>query len=99
MLASRWLTGVTGTPSSATTPPTLAMRWLAQRELVAEETDGFASMRDSLRTDLALDALELAIWRRQAQLQGLVHHPDRAANMLASRCGASETWIVGSIEG
>ena len=50
-----------------------------QRELVAEETDGFASMRDSLRTDLALDALALAIWRRQAQLQGLVHHPDRGS--------------------
>src|SRR5512132_2791476 len=31
----------------------------------------------SLRTDLALDALELAIWRRQAQLEGLVHHSDR----------------------
>jgi putative transposase len=30
-----------------------------------------------LRTDLALDALEMAIWRRQAQLQGLVHHSDR----------------------
>jgi putative transposase len=30
-----------------------------------------------LGTDLALDALEMAIWRRQAQLQGLVHHWDR----------------------
>src|SRR5215213_5095632 len=34
----------------------------------------------SLRTDLALDALEMAIWRRQARLEGLVHHSDRAAN-------------------
>jgi putative transposase len=33
----------------------------------------------SLRTDLALDALELAIWRRQAQLEGLVHHSDRGS--------------------
>jgi putative transposase len=31
----------------------------------------------SLRTDLALDALEVAIWRRQAGLEGLVHHSDR----------------------
>jgi putative transposase len=32
----------------------------------------------SLRTDLALDALEMAIWgRRGEQLQGLVHHSDR----------------------
>ena len=33
----------------------------------------------SLRTDLALDALEMAIWRRRAQLQGLVHHSDRGS--------------------
>ena len=32
----------------------------------------------SLRSDLALDALEMAIWgRRGEQLQGLVHHSDR----------------------
>ena len=32
----------------------------------------------SLRTDLALDALEMAIWaRRGDQLDGLVHHSDR----------------------
>ena len=35
----------------------------------------------SLRTDLALDALEMAIWRREidavAGLEGLVHHSDR----------------------
>ena len=34
----------------------------------------------SLRTDLALDALEMAIWRRQAQLDGLIHHSARGAN-------------------
>jgi putative transposase len=39
----------------------------------------------SLRTDLALDALEMAIWRRQAQLDGLVHHSDRASQYLAIR--------------
>jgi putative transposase len=38
----------------------------------------------SLRTGLALDALEMAIWRRQAQLEGLVHHSDRAANTCRS---------------
>jgi putative transposase len=30
-----------------------------------------------LRTDLALDALEMAIWRRDTALDGLVHHSDR----------------------
>jgi putative transposase len=39
----------------------------------------------SLRTDLALDALEMAIWRRQAQLQGLVHHSDRGSQDLSIR--------------
>jgi transposase InsO family protein len=29
-----------------------------------------------LRTDLALDALEMAIWRRDAALDRLVHHSD-----------------------
>jgi putative transposase len=31
----------------------------------------------SLRTDLALDALEMAIWRRKQAVAGLVHHSDR----------------------
>ncbi len=39
----------------------------------------------SLRTGLALDALEMAIWRRQAQLEGLVHHSDRGSQYLAIR--------------
>jgi putative transposase len=39
----------------------------------------------SLRTDLALDALEMAIWRRQARLEGLVHHSDRGSQYLAIR--------------
>jgi putative transposase len=39
----------------------------------------------SLRTDLALDALEMAIWRRQGQLEGLVHHSDRGSQYLSIR--------------
>jgi putative transposase len=39
----------------------------------------------SLRTDLALDALEMAIWRRQARLEGLVHHSDRGGQYLSIR--------------
>ncbi|HEY4896754.1 MAG TPA: IS3 family transposase [Solirubrobacteraceae bacterium] len=31
----------------------------------------------SLRTDLALDALEMAVWSRGGDLSGLVHHSDR----------------------
>ena len=40
----------------------------------------------SLRAELALDALEMAIWsRRSADLGGLVHHSDRGAQYLAIR--------------
>jgi putative transposase len=38
-----------------------------------------------LRTDLALDALEMAIWARHKGLTGLVHHADRGAQYLAIR--------------
>jgi putative transposase len=37
----------------------------------------------SLRTDLALDALEMAIWQRHGGLEGLVHHSDRGSQYLA----------------
>src|ERR687887_1661159 len=39
----------------------------------------------SLRTDLALDALEMAIWSRRGELEGLVHHSDRGSQYLAIR--------------
>lgn len=40
----------------------------------------------SLRTDLALDALEMALWGRRGQrLDGLVHHSDRGVQYVAIR--------------
>ena len=40
----------------------------------------------SLRVDLALDALEMAIWSRGAtDLKGLIHHSDRGVQFLAIR--------------
>jgi putative transposase len=39
----------------------------------------------SLRTDLALDALEMAIWHRRDGLDGLVHHSDRGSQYLSIR--------------
>jgi transposase InsO family protein len=39
----------------------------------------------SLRTDLALDALEMGIWARQGELNGLVHHSDRGSQYLSIR--------------
>jgi transposase InsO family protein len=52
------------------------------RGLVIDAFSGFIvgwQTSRSPRTDLALDALEMAIWRRQAQLDGLVHHSDRGS--------------------
>jgi transposase InsO family protein len=37
----------------------------------------------SLRTDLAIDALEMAIWHRKGSLEGLVHHSDRGSQYLS----------------
>jgi putative transposase len=39
----------------------------------------------TLRAELALDALEMAIWSRAASLAGLVHHSDRGVQYLAIR--------------
>jgi putative transposase len=40
----------------------------------------------SLRTDLALDALEMALWARRTQeIAGLIHHSDRGVQYLAIR--------------
>jgi putative transposase len=40
----------------------------------------------SLRTDLALDALEMALWaRRGERLDGLIHHSDRGVQYVAIR--------------
>ena len=39
----------------------------------------------TLRTDLALDALEMAIWSRTETLEGLVHHSDRGVQYLSIR--------------
>src|SRR5262245_64788709 len=41
---------------------------------------------DSLHAELALDALEMAIWvRRNQELAGVVHHSDRGVQYLAIR--------------
>jgi putative transposase len=39
----------------------------------------------SLRSDLALDALEMAVWSRGGDLAGLVHHSDRGVQYCSIR--------------
>jgi putative transposase len=61
--------------------------WVADLTYVST-WPGFVGWRvsSSLRAELALDALEMAIWsRRSADLSGLVHHSDRGVQYLAIR--------------
>ncbi len=54
----------------------------------------------SLRTDLALDALEMALWaRRASRLPGLIHHSDRGVQYLAVRYSErlAEAGVVPSV--
>ena len=54
----------------------------------------------SLHVELALDALEMAIWRRQRQdLSRLVHHSDRGVQYLAIRYTdrLAEVGAIGSV--
>lgn len=56
----------------------------------------------SLRSDLAIDALEMALWNRQragADLTGLTHHSDRGVQYLSIRCSErlAENQIVASV--
>jgi putative transposase len=55
-----------------------------------------------LRTELALEALEMAIWARNERLDGLVHHSDAGSQYLAIRytdalAGAGALASVGSV--
>jgi putative transposase len=55
---------------------------------------------NSLRTDLALDALEMAIWaRRTRDLTGLIHHSDRGVQYVSIRYTArlAEVGAVSSV--
>lgn len=53
----------------------------------------------SLRAELALDALEMAIWARGPDLAGLIHHSDRGAQYLSIRYTErlAEAEAVGSV--
>ena len=54
-------------------------------EVFSRRVVGWQTSR-SLRTDLALDALEMAIWTRRGEnLDGLIHHSDRGVQYLAIR--------------
>ena len=43
------------------------------------------SLTTHMRTDLPLEALEMALWRRDEQLSGLIHHSDAGSQYLSIR--------------
>lgn len=56
----------------------------------------------SLYTDLALDALKMAIWRRRrdgADLTGLIHHSDRNVQYTAIRYGQAPCRLRRRLQG
>jgi putative transposase len=56
------------------------------------------SMSDNLRTELVVDALEMALWRRRPS-PGLIHHSDRGAQYTALSFGKrlEEAGVVSSM--
>jgi putative transposase len=82
---------------SATAPNRL---WVADLTYVATDkgfcytafvTDAFSrlivgwAVSESLSATVALDALEMAIWRRRGHVEGVVHHSDRGVQYLSIR--------------
>ena len=53
----------------------------------------------SLRTELCLDALEMAVWARGGDLRGLVHHSDRGVQYRSIRYSErlADAGIAGSV--
>lgn len=64
--------------------------------------DGAWASVGSCRNDLAIDALEMAVWNRRRaghELDGLVHHSDLGVQYLSIRCSErlAENDIVASV--
>ena len=79
---TRWVADITYVPTWAGFVYVAFVLDLFSRRIVGWRVSA------SLRTDLALDALEQAIWTRQREgrdLTGLVHHSDRGVQYLAIR--------------
>lgn len=75
-----WVTDLTYVPTGAGFASTAFVTDAFSRRIVGWQVAA------SLQVDLALDALEMAIWaRRDEALAGLVHHSDRGSQFLALR--------------
>ena len=74
-----WVADLTYVPTGAGTVYTAFVIDVFSRRIV-----GWRSARH-MRTDLPLDALEMAIWSRDEQLNDLVHHSDRGSQYTSIR--------------
>ncbi len=73
-----------GWPTSPTAPPGRgSSMWLSSS--TCSPGASWRRVSNTLRTDLAVDALEMAIWTRGSDLDGLVHHSDCGVQYLAIR--------------
>lgn len=76
----RWVADITYVDTEEGWVYTAFILELFSRRIVGWQVD------DSLHADLALDALEMAMWSRQAG-EGLVHHSDRGVQYTSIRYG------------
>jgi putative transposase len=76
----RWVADITYTDTACGFAYTAFITDLFSRKIVGWQ------VADHLRADLALDALEMAIWSRREQIDGeLVHHSDRGVQYTSIR--------------
>ena len=76
----RWVADITYVPTGSGWVYTAFVMDLFARRIVGWQ------VADHLRSDLALDALEMAIWaRRHETIDGLVHHSDRGVQYTSIR--------------
>lgn len=72
----RWVVGITYVATAAGWVYAAFVQDLFSRRIVGWQ------VADHLGADLALDALEMAIWARGGSVDGLVHHSDRGVHDL-----------------
>lgn len=75
----RWVADITYVATAAGWAYTAFVQDLYSRRIVGWQ------VADHLGADLALDALEMAIWTREGDIDGLVHHSDRGVQYTSIR--------------
>lgn len=77
----RWVADITYVATAAGWAYTAFVQDLYSRRIVGWQ------VADHLGADLALDALEMAIWTREGHIDGVIHHSDRGVQYTSIRYG------------